>query len=178
MALVCVNVLGCFSRVRLFGILQTEAHQAPLCMGFSRQEHWSGLPCPPPGVLPNPGDEPASSASPALQEDSLPTEPPGKPISIVGRAFGRCLSQEVKPSCLRKVAPGLPGGSVAKNLPADVGAMGSVSGPGGPHMLRCSEARVPPLLSCALEPALGSKRSPCDAKSQPLSWRGPPVCGS
>ena len=54
----------------------TVAHQTPLSMGFSRQEYWSGLPCPPPGDLPNPGIEPKS---PALQEDSLPSEPPGKP---------------------------------------------------------------------------------------------------
>ena len=44
--------------------------------GFSRQEYWSGLPCSPPGDLPNPGIEPRS---PALQADSLPAEPPGKP---------------------------------------------------------------------------------------------------
>ena len=44
--------------------------------GFSRQEYWSGLPCPPPGDLPNPGIEPRS---PALQVDSLPSDPPGKP---------------------------------------------------------------------------------------------------
>ena len=44
----------------------TIAHQAPLSMGFSRQEYWSGLPCPPPGDLPNPGIEPASLLSPAL----------------------------------------------------------------------------------------------------------------
>ena len=43
---------------------------------FSRQEYWSGLPCPPPGNLPNPGIEPRS---PTLQTDSLPSEPPGKP---------------------------------------------------------------------------------------------------
>ena len=42
------------------------ACQAPLSMGFSRQEHWSGLPCPPPGDLPDPGMEPASLMSPAL----------------------------------------------------------------------------------------------------------------
>ena len=42
------------------------AQQAPLSLGFSRQEHWSGLPCPPPGDLPNPGMEPVSLASPAL----------------------------------------------------------------------------------------------------------------
>ena len=54
----------------------TVARQAPLSMGFSRQEYWSGLPFPSPGDLPNPGIEPGS---PALQVDSLPSEPPGKP---------------------------------------------------------------------------------------------------
>ena len=47
------------SRVRLFATPWTAAHQAPLSMGFSRQEHWSGLPFPPPGHLPDPGIEPA-----------------------------------------------------------------------------------------------------------------------
>ena len=47
-------------------------------MGFSRQEYWSGLPCPPPGVLPNPGIE---CRSPALQADSFPSEQPGKPMN-------------------------------------------------------------------------------------------------
>ena len=54
----------------------TVAHQAPLSMGFSRQKHWNGLPFPSPGDLPNPGIEPGS---PALQADSSPSEPPGKP---------------------------------------------------------------------------------------------------
>ena len=54
----------------------TVAHQAPLSMGFSRQEYWSGLPFPSPGDLPNPGIKPRS---PALQADSLPTELQGKP---------------------------------------------------------------------------------------------------
>ena len=49
----------------------TVACQAPLSMGFSRQESWSGLPLPSPGNLPNPGIEPGS---PALKVDSLPTE--------------------------------------------------------------------------------------------------------
>ena len=44
----------------------TVAHQAPLSMGFSRQEYWSGLPCPPPGDLPDPGIEPSSLMPPAL----------------------------------------------------------------------------------------------------------------
>ena len=55
----------------------TVAHQAPLSMRISRQEYWSGLPCPPPGDLPNPQIEPRS---PALQADSLPSEPPGKSV--------------------------------------------------------------------------------------------------
>ena len=55
----------------------TVACQAPLSMGFSRQEYWSGLPFPPPGDLPNPGTEPRF---PALQADSLPTELGGKPF--------------------------------------------------------------------------------------------------
>ena len=46
---------------RLFMIPQTVARQGPLSMGFSRQENWSRLPCPPPGDLPNPGIEPTSS---------------------------------------------------------------------------------------------------------------------
>ena len=50
----------------------TVAHQAPLSMGFSRQEYWSGLPFPSPGDLPDTGIEPGS---PALQGDSLPSEP-------------------------------------------------------------------------------------------------------
>ena len=58
---------------------RTAACQALLSMGFSRQEWWSGLPCPPPGDLPNPGIEPRS---PALQVDSLPIELPGKPLII------------------------------------------------------------------------------------------------
>ena len=52
--------------------LWTVAHQAPLSMGVSRQEDWSGLPCPPPGDLPNPGIEPTSPVAPTLQADFLP----------------------------------------------------------------------------------------------------------
>ena len=68
-----------FSRVQLFMTLWTAAHQAPLSMGFSRQEYWSGLPCPPPGDLPNPGIKLMSFMSPALDAGSLPRSPPGKP---------------------------------------------------------------------------------------------------
>ena len=58
--------------VQLFATLWIVAYQAPLFMGFSRQEYWSGLLCPPPGDLPNPGIQPTSPAAPALQADSLP----------------------------------------------------------------------------------------------------------
>ena len=54
----------------------TVAHQAPLSKGFSQQEYWSGLPCLPPGDLPDPGIEPMS---PALQADSLPLDHQGSP---------------------------------------------------------------------------------------------------
>jgi len=54
------------------------ACQAPLSMGFSRQEYWSGLPCSPPRDLPSPGVKPRS---PALQVESLLFDPPGKPMN-------------------------------------------------------------------------------------------------
>jgi len=68
-----VKSLSC---VQLFATWWTVAHKAPLAMGFSRQGYWSGLPFPSPGDLPNPEIEPGS---PALQADTLPSDPPGKP---------------------------------------------------------------------------------------------------
>ena len=59
-------MLSCFSHVQLYVTLCTVAHQAPLSMGFSMQEYWSELPCPPLGNLPNPGIEPITLMSPAL----------------------------------------------------------------------------------------------------------------
>ena len=64
-----VKSLGC---APLFETPWTVAHQAPLSMGFSRQEYWSGLPLPSSGDLPNPRIKPGS---PALQADALPSEP-------------------------------------------------------------------------------------------------------
>ena len=58
--------LSHFSRVRLSVTPWTVAHQPPLSMGLSRQENWSGLPCPPPGELPDPGIKPGSLMAPAL----------------------------------------------------------------------------------------------------------------
>ena len=68
------------SHVQLCATPWTVAHQSPLSMGFSRQDSWSELPFPSLGDLPNPGIEPKSSA---LQVDSSPSEPPGKPRSSV-----------------------------------------------------------------------------------------------
>ena len=61
------------SRVRLFMTLWTVAHQAPVSMGFSRQEHWRELPCLPPGDLPDPGIEPAPLMSPVLAASGKPS---------------------------------------------------------------------------------------------------------
>ena len=68
------------SRVGLCVTLWTVDSQAPLSMGFSRQEYWSGLPLPSPADLPDPGIEPQS---PELQTDSLPSDPPGSPPDIL-----------------------------------------------------------------------------------------------
>ena len=68
-------LLRLFSCVQLFVTLWTVAHQVPLTMGFSRQEYWSRLPFPSPGDLPDPG---IKSGFPALQADSLSSQPPGK----------------------------------------------------------------------------------------------------
>ena len=62
----CLHAKLLPSHVQLFVTLWTVAHQVPLSMGFSRQEHWSRLPCPPPGDLPNPGIKPASFTFPVL----------------------------------------------------------------------------------------------------------------
>ena len=68
-------MLSHFSSVRVFAILWTP--QAPLFVGFSRQEYWSGLPFPPSGDLPDPGVKPRSPTLSALQVDSLLLEPLG-----------------------------------------------------------------------------------------------------
>ena len=70
-----VSMLSLISHVRLCVTPWIIACKPPLPMAFSRQGYWSGLPCPPPGDLPDPGTEPGS---PALQADYLPCEPPGK----------------------------------------------------------------------------------------------------
>ena len=75
---VCVGAQS-LSHVWLFATQWTIACQAPLSMGFSRQEYWSGLPFPSPGYLPDSRIEPMSLASPALAGRFFTTVPPGKP---------------------------------------------------------------------------------------------------
>ena len=72
-------ILSHFSCVRFFVTLWTTACQASLSMGFPKQEYWSGLPCPLPGDLPDPGIKPAS---PALQADSLLVSHWGSPNQL------------------------------------------------------------------------------------------------
>ena len=89
-----VHTCSVASAVRIFD-RRTPACQAPLSVGFSRQEYWSGLPCPPPGDLPHPGIEPASLVSPILAGVIFtnsatwePPDPPGKPQKTRSRRQG------------------------------------------------------------------------------------------
>ena len=74
-------VLSHVSHVQLCTTLWTAACQPPLSKGFSKQEYWSGLPCPPSGNRPNPGIEPVSLMSPALAAGSLPLAPRENPLN-------------------------------------------------------------------------------------------------
>ena len=76
-SLTCMFIVCMLSYVQLFVTPWTAAHQAPLSMELSRQEYWSGLPCPSPGDLSNPGIKPAVPVSPALAGGFFfTTEPP------------------------------------------------------------------------------------------------------
>ena len=68
-------MLSYFSCVQLFVTLQTVAREVPLSVGFSRQEYWSGLPCPPPGDLPNPGIKHTSFMFCTLADGFFTTSP-------------------------------------------------------------------------------------------------------
>ena len=81
--------------IQLCQVVCIIAHQASLSMGFPRQEYWSGLPFPPPGDCPHPGIKPKS---PALQADSLPTEPPAQRLNA---SWGTdCKTKLPHPICL------------------------------------------------------------------------------
>ena len=90
------------SRVQLFATPWTVAHQAPLSMGFPRQEYWSGVPLPSPGDLPNPGIE---HRSPALRADASPFEPPGKTTHVCILSRFSCVRLFVTPWTAAHQAP-------------------------------------------------------------------------
>ena len=87
-----VFVLSHFSPVRLFTTPSTVVHKAPLSMGFSRQEYRSGLPCPPPGDLPNPGTEPASLMSPSLASGFFTTSMTWEAQEVINSTVIKCCS--------------------------------------------------------------------------------------
>ena len=139
-----VYVLSRFSRVRLFVALWTVAHRAPLSMGFSRQEYCSGLPCPPPGDLPNPRIESLILASPAMQVASLPTEPPGKPPVLI-KGF-KIMSreewiEELRTMALKGKGPLVHGTSVGPLMPEGSRALSGSSVCGGGRDFRARMSR-------------------------------------
>ena len=83
-------VLSRFSHVQPFATPWTIARQTPLSMGFSRQEHWSRLPDPLPGKLPDPGIEPKSLVSPALAGRFFTTSTPREALHLVYLAYSSC----------------------------------------------------------------------------------------
>ena len=82
------GVVCVLSRVQLFVTPWTVARQAPLSMGFFRQECWSGLPFPTPGDHPGPGIKPSSPVPPALKVDSLLPEPLGVRLENLSALLG------------------------------------------------------------------------------------------
>ena len=83
MNVLCLHAKSLQSCSTLFDPVEYIARQAPLFVGFSRQEYWSGLLCLlPPGDLPSPGIEPMSLMSPALAGGFFTTTPPGKPLNV------------------------------------------------------------------------------------------------
>ena len=85
----CCHKLSRFYHVQLFVTFWIVACQAPVSMGFSKQEYWSGLPCPSPGDLPGPGIEPVSLISPALAGRFFTTRLPGKLLLLLLCRFSR-----------------------------------------------------------------------------------------
>ena len=87
------SVRSRFACVQLCVTLWTVAHKPPLSMGFSRQEHWSGLPCRPPGDLPQPGIKPASLMCPALASGFFTTSATGKALCCF--QFGAIINEAI-----------------------------------------------------------------------------------
>ena len=90
---------SCFSHVWVFATLWTVACQASLSLGFCRQEYWSGLPCPPPGDLPDPGTELASITSPALARGFFTTNTTWQAYWLDTRLYWKCWREARKYIC-------------------------------------------------------------------------------
>ena len=86
-------MLSCFSRVQLFATLWSIVCQAPLSMRFSRQEFWSGLPCPLLGIFPTQGSNPCLSCLLHWQAGSLPLAQPGKHYMCVYIYICMCVCE-------------------------------------------------------------------------------------
>ena len=98
-------MLGRFSHVWLFVTPWTVVHLVLLSTWFSRQEYWSGLPCPPPGNLPNPGIEPCLSVLLHWQAGSLQLALPGKPYFNLKKDRNRPLHRLGYAACLAVMFP-------------------------------------------------------------------------
>ena len=98
-----VALLSRFSLIWLCETPEMAAHQVRVPMGFSRQEYWSGLPCPAPGDIPTPGIKPASPVAPAFQADSLPLNQSYYSVqfscSVVSNSMWPHESQHARPPC-------------------------------------------------------------------------------
>ena len=121
----CVFMPSRFSRVRLFATPWTVAHQAPLSMRFSRQEYWSGLPCPPPRDLPDPGMGPASLTSAALAGGLFTTSAPWEQQV----EWQRCRLEGCPPrvGCRPRTPPAPPLRDLLRDRPASSGCPISLS---------------------------------------------------
>ena len=176
--------------------LWTVAHEAPLFVGFSRQEYWNGLPFPSPGDLPDPGIEPVSLTSPALAGRFFTTSAtwkvPGDFSAATKRAddsfsLWRTLLWALREFsllafllhlCLLLCLPclfilldpslklGFSAGSVVRNLPPNGGDWSSIPEPGGSHMLRGNSAHWPQLLSLCSRAWEPQLWSPCAATTE------------
>ena len=102
-----VWVLSCFSCVWLFATLWTVVCQVALPLGFSREEYWGGLPCPPPRHLPDPGIKSTYPVATALQADSLPLSHRGKPSTILELCNTKMNKTNVLPAHTKHTCQGL-----------------------------------------------------------------------
>ena len=128
-------MLSHFSCVQLTATLRTVVFWAPLSMGFSRQEYWSGLPCPSPGDLPNPGIKPVSFTCSALAGGFFTISTTNKDLLYYTRNYIQCFviiynGKESEKVCMYMYIWGFPGGSDSKASACNVGDPGLIPGLG------------------------------------------------